>query len=167
MIKSKLIVYHGSDVIVETPQIICPNRNLDFGRGFYTTTDEVQARQFSKKIARLHNSTTPVISRYEFDWGAAVEACKIQKFEDIPTEEWLDFVSAHRTGRYTGEDYDIIIGPVSMNEIYRPIIYLYRDGLISREKAVKALKIRTTYIQIAFSSLVGLTFLHFVGWEQV
>lgn len=34
-----MIVYHGSYLPVEKPQIIVSNRTLDFGRGFYTTTN--------------------------------------------------------------------------------------------------------------------------------
>jgi len=29
-----MILYHGSDVVVEHPKILLPNRYLDFGDGF-------------------------------------------------------------------------------------------------------------------------------------
>ena len=35
----KMIVYHGSNVEVREPKILKPNRELDFGNGFYTTTN--------------------------------------------------------------------------------------------------------------------------------
>jgi hypothetical protein len=31
-------LYHGSLEVVSKPRIIVPNRTLDYGRGFYTTT---------------------------------------------------------------------------------------------------------------------------------
>ena len=34
-----MILYHGSNVIVEQPKLIRQNRYLDFGFGFYTTTN--------------------------------------------------------------------------------------------------------------------------------
>ena len=34
-------VYHGSDMIVDNPKIKQPVRALDFGQGFYTTTNWV------------------------------------------------------------------------------------------------------------------------------
>jgi len=37
--KREMIVYHGSNVEVKEPRIINPNRTLDFGKGFYTTTN--------------------------------------------------------------------------------------------------------------------------------
>lgn len=34
-----MILYHGSNVTVEYPKLIRQNRYLDFGFGFYTTTN--------------------------------------------------------------------------------------------------------------------------------
>ncbi len=42
-------VYHGSLVEVEHPQILTPNRTLDYGKGFYTTTSEKQAKDWVKR----------------------------------------------------------------------------------------------------------------------
>ena len=45
----KIEVYHGSNVIVETPEItpyVCP---LDFGSGFYVTTLYNQACRWAEK----------------------------------------------------------------------------------------------------------------------
>jgi hypothetical protein len=36
-------LYHGSNQAVEKPQIIATVRGLDFGRGFYTTSNHEQA----------------------------------------------------------------------------------------------------------------------------
>jgi hypothetical protein len=38
-----MILYHGSNVIVDKPKLIQQNRALDFGFGFYTTESRVQA----------------------------------------------------------------------------------------------------------------------------
>lgn len=46
-------LYHGSTEMVATPQIRKPNRALDFGNGFYTTTDYAQAEQWARR--RLGN----------------------------------------------------------------------------------------------------------------
>lgn len=39
-------IYHGSLEIVANPEIRQPNRTLDYGAGFYTTTDYNQARDW-------------------------------------------------------------------------------------------------------------------------
>lgn len=37
-----MIIYHGSTVLVEKPEIRISDSFLDFGTGFYTTTSEHQ-----------------------------------------------------------------------------------------------------------------------------
>lgn len=49
-----MIVYHGSDVIVEVPDIEHSFRPLDFGKGFYVTTNRV--RFWHKYLKRLNLS---------------------------------------------------------------------------------------------------------------
>ena len=40
ILKAKnILVYHGSDILIEEPKIIKPVRALDFGSGFYTTAN--------------------------------------------------------------------------------------------------------------------------------
>lgn len=46
-----MILYHGSNVIVEHPKLVKQNRFLDFGFGFYTTTNREQAENFALKVA--------------------------------------------------------------------------------------------------------------------
>ena len=43
-----MILYHGSNVEVREPKIIVSNRTLDFGAGFYTTSNKEQAEKLSK-----------------------------------------------------------------------------------------------------------------------
>ena len=38
-----MIVYHGSNMVVEHPDVNHSYRDLDFGRGFYVTTVKEQA----------------------------------------------------------------------------------------------------------------------------
>lgn len=45
--KKDMFVYHGSDTLVQNPVIIKSERALDFGIGFYTTTNKEQAVSFS------------------------------------------------------------------------------------------------------------------------
>ena len=42
-------VYHGSLEKVEIPEIRTPNRTLDYGCGFYTTTSYKQAESWVKR----------------------------------------------------------------------------------------------------------------------
>lgn len=43
----KIILYHGSNITVEEPAIIKSKRLLDFGTGFYLTSDFSQAKKWA------------------------------------------------------------------------------------------------------------------------
>lgn len=50
-----MILYHGSNLTVSEPRLIVQNRFLDFGFGFYTTTNRVQAISFAKKVTNCQH----------------------------------------------------------------------------------------------------------------
>ena len=47
-----MIVYHGSNVVVSSPKLIQQNRFLDFGFGFYITTNKAQAIAFADTVPK-------------------------------------------------------------------------------------------------------------------
>ena len=51
-----MTLYHGSNVEVKEPKILKPIHGLDFGAGFYTTTNRDQAIAFARlKVKTLYN----------------------------------------------------------------------------------------------------------------
>lgn len=42
-----MIVYHGSNLDVRTPELLPSKRLLDFGAGFYVTSDFEQAKKWA------------------------------------------------------------------------------------------------------------------------
>ena len=44
-----MIVYHGSTEIIKNPDVVHSKKYLDFGRGFYITTYENQAKKGSSE----------------------------------------------------------------------------------------------------------------------
>lgn len=157
-----MILYHGSNMIVEKPKIIIQNRFLDFGNGFYTTTNKQQAEAFSKKVSNQRGGKQ-IVNVYEFN----EENCKdliIKKFQS-PNEEWLDFVSQNRNGIYKGEKYDIIVGAVADDDVYRTL-QIYYAGLLTKEQALEALKIKKLFNQYVFTTEKALSYLKFIeAWE--
>ena len=77
-----------------------------------------------------------------------------------PDEQWLDFVVANRKFRLTGNDYDIVIGPVA-NDQTMPTINLYLDGFISKDAAIAELLPQRLKNQFAFRSDASLKVLKF------
>jgi hypothetical protein len=119
-----MILYHGTNIRFETPTILQPNRALDFGSGFYTTTDRAQASAWAKVVIRRVNQGLPLLNIYELDEKSLL-SLKVKHFERAD-REWLDFVSAHRLTLYNGENYDLIIGPLA-NDNTMSVIQSYID----------------------------------------
>ena len=110
-----MLLYHGSNLIVNEPRLIEQNRFLDFGSGFYTTTNFEQAESFAKKVA-FRRGGKAIVNIYEIS-DCSYADLKVKSF-DSPNEEWLDFVSDHRNGAYMGDNYDLIIGAVANDDVY-------------------------------------------------
>ena len=90
-----------------------------------------------------------MLNVYDFD-ESAFSSCLVRKF-DSPSEAWLDFVAANRTGTYVGERYDLIVGPVANDNVYATI-GLYMQGFMSREATINELRVRKLYDQLVFAS---------------
>ena len=156
-----MILYHGSNLVVSEPKLVVQNRFLDFGYGFYTTTNKVQAIGFSDKVTKRRKQGTPTVSIYEIDEAKAFEECSVLQF-DGPNEEWLDFVSENRAGNYSGKQYDFIYGPVANDDVYTTFT-LYTSGVLTKEQTIEALKIKKLYNQLVLTSAKALSYLKFCG----
>ena len=158
-----MICYHGSDVIVDSPRILDAKRPLDFGGGFYTTTSEIQAKNWAIKVSYRNNTIQKYINKYEFDLEEAKKNLNVIIF-DKADEKWLDFICANRNRKYIG-DYDIVIGPVADHKVYRVIVE-YENGDVDKELALKRLKTETLCDQILFHTDESLKYLKFCGVEE-
>ena len=144
-----MLLYHGSNVEVREPRIIVSNRALDFGPGFYTTTDEEQAIRWAKLQAFRRRKGKPVVTTYEYDFVRA-ENLSIRHF-DSANMDWLDYVTANRKNAYLGKKYDIVTGPVA-NDSTMAVINDYMAGNIDAETALILLKPQKLTDQVAFLS---------------
>lgn len=156
-----MILYHGSNLVVSEPKLVIQNRYLDFGYGFYTTTNKVQAIGFADKVTKRRKQGQKTVSIYEIDEGKAFIECSILRF-DAPDESWLDFVSENRSGNYEGDSYDFIFGPVADDDVYTTFT-LYTAGALTKEQTLEALKIKKLYNQLVLTSEKALSYLKFVG----
>lgn len=156
-----MIVYHGSNIVVEKPRLIVQNRYLDFGYGFYTTTNKIQAISFAEKVYKRKNEGIKQVSIYEVDEEKLFAECSVLRF-DFPNEAWLDFVAENRSGNYKGDTYDVVYGPVANDDVYTTFT-LYQSGALSKEQTLETLKIKKLYDQMVFTTEKALSFLKFVG----
>ena len=75
-----MIIYHGSNMIIEEPKIINSNRALDFEIGFYSTIFKEQAEKLAVRKCTNFNGEiegTAIVSIYELDIKLASEKFKI------------------------------------------------------------------------------------------
>ncbi len=156
-----MILYHGSNVVVSKPKLIVQNRFLDFGFGFYTTTNEGQAMNFADKVTKRRKSGQSTVSVYEIDENIAFSECSILRFDE-PTEAWLNFVSDNRSGKYEGGAYDFIFGPVANDDVYRTFA-LYTSGVLTKKQTLEQLKIKKLYNQLVLKTDKALSYLQFIG----
>lgn len=156
-----MILYHGSNVTVSDPKLIQQNRFLDFGFGFYTTTNKTQAIGFADKVFKRRKEGTKTINIYVIDETIAFAECSVLRF-DAPKEAWLDFVSENRSGNYEGESYDFIFGPVANDDVYTTFT-LYTAGAFTKEQTLEALKVKKLYNQLVLTSGKALSYLKFIG----
>ena len=130
-------IYHGSIDIVENPEIRQPNRSLDYGSGFYTTTSFAQAKKLAERRMKDKGVTTGYVNVYEL-YDKALDSMKVLLFKK-PNEEWVNFVMRNRTERGFVHDYDIVYGPVADDNVYAQFT-LYEGGIISLPTLIHELK---------------------------
>ena len=159
-----MILYHGSDCVVDAPKILESDRFLDFGVGFYTTKNKEQAMRWADKVSARRKSNKQIISSYDFDFNKAKNELKIIEFAE-PNEEWLNFVCGCRNGR-TVVEYDIVIGPVADDTVYTAVI-LYENGVLDKDEAIKRLKVETLFNQVLFHTERALKFLSFKEYAEL
>lgn len=159
-----MILYHGTNLVVERPHPVAQNRYLDFGFGFYTTSNLEQAKNFALKVVRRKGGI-PTVNVYEFDEIKLSKTVNCKRFS-TPNDEWLDFVSENRNGVCKGKKYGIIIGPVANDDVYTTL-QLYLGGFLTREQTMQTLKVKKLYDQYVFATQEAMDLLQFKAFEEV
>ncbi len=149
-----MLLYHGSNTLVKEPKIIKSNRFLDFGEGFYTTSNYEQAENFAQKVSSRRKEGPAVVNVYEFD-EKNIKDLSVLKF-DIANEKWLDFVSDNRNGKVFPDNYDLITGPVANDDVYQTFT-LYLTGIYTKQQAIDVLKVKKLYNQYVFKNDTALS----------
>ena len=139
-------LYHGSTVIVDKPLVSYGRDNLDFGKGFYTTSMQGQAEKWIQRFISLGKNG--IISIYNFDGTDIQKKYRYKKFPEY-NEEWLDFVLASRDGSKDYLNYDIIEGGIANDKVFNTVEF-YFTGLIDKSKALQRLKFEQPNNQICF-----------------
>lgn len=157
-------LYHGSLEIVEIPAIRESNRKLDFGRGFYTTTDFDQAKRWVEIRKRKEQTLVGFVNVYEVNEDILTnKALNILRF-DSPNEAWIDFVVNNRTVPSFSHIFDLVYGPVANDNVYTALT-LFESGFIDKTALIKEFKSYTLVDQILFHREISIQLLNY--WKSI
>lgn len=161
-----MVLYHGSSVVVENPQIIRSEIGRDFGFAFYTTDIREQAVRWAKRKAMIQErrdkrKTIPVVSYYEWKKEESHEFLRVKEF-DGACMEWLEMVLNCRSNMNFKHTYDIVTGKIANDNVGETISYVLQ-GIMRKEDAVKRLQFEKINNQIAFCTDIALKYLEYQG----
>lgn len=154
-------LYHGSAIIVQSPDILTANRPMYYGSGFYCTTSKLQAknRAISKTLQPY-----AFVNIYSVD-PEKLKNLRILRFEKADTH-WVDFVEKNRRQKGFMQDYDIVIGPVADDRVNRSFS-LYESRIITKLELISRLKAYKLVDQYLFHTKNSLKALTFIRAEKV
>lgn len=130
-----MIVYHGSTEIIQMPDVNHSKKYLDFGKGFYLTTYEEQAKKWAIRKG-MRQGKGAFVNVYDLDenWNNY----RILSF-DKEDDKWLDFVCSCRKGEMLNKEFDIIIGSVADDDVFKTVD-LYFRGLWDKTRVLEELR---------------------------
>lgn len=147
-----MLLYHGSYTSVETVNLAKCAAGKNFGRGFYVTADNIQARNFIKtsllKAKRLKQIPESQNFGYVtcYKYNASKESIPVFEFKEA-NQEWLWFISLNRRNRIAKSlapllpkeifESEIIIGKIA-NDTTNPVITAYLNELYGKFTDVEA-----------------------------
>ena len=147
-----MILYHGSNMVIDKIDLEMSKPNKDFGKGFYLSENESQAMEMANFKSALLGGE-PIVTKFEFnDQTMQSPNLRIKIFADY-SEEWADFVFANREDHEV-EQYDIVYGPIANDKVGLQIRKL-KDGSIDKAEFLNRLK----YMK-------GITYQYYFGTEK-
>ncbi len=139
-------LYHGSNVVIESINLAMCRPYKDFGKGFYLTDIEEQAKQMANRVSRIYGGS-PVINTFEIqDDFRKISDIKIKDFGIQTTEEWAKFVMNNRNRTFTDDN---------MALLFRQ----YENEIIDFETLLKGMIYKKTSSQYSFHTEKGIRLL--------
>ena len=156
-----MILYHGSFIEINKPDLKHSRPNVDFGKGFYTTPIYEQAVKWCSKFKK--RGKNGIVTRYEFDEND-YKALKILKFDSY-SEEWLDFILMCRKSSDTPHDFDVVIGPTADDDTSL-CLNMYSEGVYgsvgseeAKQTLLRNLEVENLGTQVFIGTKKGLSIL--------
>lgn len=95
-----------------------------------------------------------------------VDGLQVKSFDE-DLIEWIDFVCGCRDGGKDYLKYDLIVGKVANDKVFR-VVDMYHTGIWDKERALKEIKVYPSYDQIAFINQRAIKrLLKFESFEEI
>ena len=130
-------------MIVSAPGVEYSTRNLDFGKGFYTTSIKEQAMRWAQRKALINS----FVSVFEANISSDLKVLDLTNKLD----EWIDFVCECRDGSQVFSSYDLIIGKVADDKVFK-VVDMYKNEIWNKARALSEMKIYEKCDQIMFAT---------------
>lgn len=150
-----MILYHGSNMVIDVPDLSKSKPYKDFGKGFYLSADLQQAQRMGEQRTFIMKEGSPTVTTFLFDENILkTNKLKVRIFEDY-CEEWAEFVLLNRDidRQQPSHDFDIVYGPIADDGVTFQLRRYKADGL-----TIKELIQELRYAQ-------GITFQYYFGTE--
>ena len=156
-----MILYHGTNCVIDKIELNKCRPYKDFGRGFYLTTMKEQAEKMARRVSRIYGGK-PVVNVFRYE-TVIDKKINVKSFE-APTEEWARFVINNRNGENSTRDnnlgnrYDIVIGPVA-NDDLALLFRQFSNGMIGIDTLIREMKYKKLTDQYSFHTERALRYL--------
>ena len=170
-----MILYHGSEYIIDKPVLGGGRSHNDYGSGFYCTEYPDMAREWS--VTSEHDG---YLNIYDFD----ISGLKILDLNKYPVMTWLAVLLDNRTFEVTAplareakdyilneflvdySTYDVIIG-YRADDSYFSFAQDFISGVISYEQLGEAMRLGDLGNQFVLKSSKAFKRIRFTGSERV
>ena len=171
----KVILYHGSNNIINKPEFGLGNKNNDYGLGFYTTENIELAKEWGVNL-----DYDGYANIYEID----LDDLKILNLNEYSILHWITILLQNRTFNLKNEiakagkeylvknfsikyeDYDVIIG-YRADDSYFSFAEAFLKNSISSKRLGEAMKLGNLGEQVVIKSKKAFNKLKFIGYEKV
>lgn len=147
---------HGSNVVIDMPDLSKCHSNNDFGKGFYLTPQWNRAWGMGKRRRDFYGGDIVVNKFYFYPKKSQEKGLKILNFSGFTTQ-WAAFIIKNRHFRDFNHDYDVVIGPVAdaiVDDVIKWYMHRHPDDYLEEENLKEFIgavsQFGTDYVQYCF-----------------
>ena len=136
-----IMLYHGSNMVIDTIDLSQCHPYKDFGQAFYLTSDKSQAQDIADARVDFLGGE-PVINSFCFDETLLVDGTLTFKSFESYTQEWAEFIYNHRDESQVPpykHSFDVVYGPIANDRVGLQIRN-YRLGNINKREFLRRLR---------------------------